>query len=801
MPNVEVTDPVKLEMYSHLDKLLGQPLPTFQSAMQGIRDWNPAQEWNQSVQNAMFGAGNIVKNIGHAVTNPIDQLKNLRAPTPEELAMAFNPGHMPNAGVAGVVKHGGGNWIDKSAHGIDTNVDSLKRSTYLEDPDTREYRLQTIKLNDEELQRVYNNLKVNDWVDKKLKPYVRNQMGTPNDPIRAQADKDQILHIPLSDEWTYAEKIEDFHKRMREKGGFPSEGVATSDLGKQWEYLTDSAINHGNLENSKNSSYYNDPESILKLDPSTSIHGIKNNVMFGKLGFDRLVDVLYKKVNAGEITQKDLDKMSVVDAVKRTHEYNEKAREAMEKAARESLQYANIAHKTDEGVVVKLDKPGQFAKESDNMGHSVRGYEPPKGNPDYLKETGNSGRDSYGHGGWKAIKSGKAEVYSVRDFDNKPYATVEVLNKRDEPDITQIKGLSNLDIDYKPAETLKNFLNSRTWGNVKEAEKARLIDLKNPQSIEESLYRVLGHDKSPDELQEAFRNATAANPDVQRFMNRQEFKDFVDPPKPESTTSPTSTPITPEQYDANLANFHKNSKEKGVWYHGTSSDINEFDPKLAETKPNQAVASFLTQSPEYAEKYALDAPIYLAKEAHKHLTPEQIASSQEKAKQYFRDTYPDMPEHADSMIKSIEEGKPVGEAEDQIIEEYKKHLPSGPNIMPVHINVENPFDPAVPEHVQALKVFNPKLDPKLTDRIGVTAVLEHPDIQAAIKGSGFDSFYTNEDGYRNIGVFDPTRIKSAIGNEGTFDPTNPVITKKDGGSVTVEDPVMIERKLKLMGLI
>jgi len=272
------------------------------------------------------------------------------------------------------------------------------------------------------------------------------------------------------------------------------------------------------------------------------------------------------------------------------------------------------------------------------------------------------------------------------------------------------------------------------------------------------------------------------------------------PSKVETSNKPT-TPITPKQYNENLANFNKNSKEKGAWYHGTASDVTEFKPELGLEKPNQAGAAFLTQAPEYAEKYALDAPIYMAKEAHKYLTPEQMASAQEKAKQYFKKTYKDMPEHRDSMIKSIEEGKAVGEAEDQLIAEYQKHLPSGPNIMKVHLNVENPFDPAIPEHVEALKVFNPKLDPKLTDRIGVTAVLEHPDIQAAIKGSGFDSFYTNEDGYRNIGVFDPTRIKSAIGNEGTFDPTNPVITKKDGGSVTVEDPVLIEQKLKLMGLI
>jgi hypothetical protein len=35
-----------------------------------------------------------------------------------------------------------------------------------------------------------------------------------------------------------------------------------------------------------------------------------------------------------------------------------------------------------------------------------------------------------------------------------------------------------------------------------------------------------------------------------------------------------------------------------------------------------------------------------------------------------------------------------------------------------------------------------------------------------------------------IVVFDPTQIKSAIGNKGTYDPTNPVITKAQGGYIT-----------------
>jgi len=550
MPKVDVQDPVKLEKLSKLEQLMGQPLPSYQSSMQGIRDWNPAQEWNQSVQNALLGAGDIVKNIGHAVTNPIDQLRNLRAPTPEELAMAFNPGHIPNMGLAGS--------IEQKA-------------------------------------------------------------------LSVQPSSSKFTHDKLNQ---LLSKV----KHIDELG--PSEF----------------------------------PEHIA--EPQSA------------------------KVTGYHVTQ-------------------------------------DITAPIKEGLLTNRSVGDQ----------NVQGYEPEHVGGAYF----------WSHP--QVAKVQRERFYEMDpSFDEHPH----------EFPVMKFK-LNNKEHNFLPDEDS----GVDSW---RESYKNGSFATKNPINIDnlEAIYTgdVEG---TKAQIRSAFPSEVETN----------------------------STPTREQSLQAFLAP----SKEKGVWYHGTSSDIKEFDPKLAETKPNQAIASFVTQSPEYAEKYALDAPIYMAKEPHKHLTPEQIALSQEKAKQYFRDTYPDMPEHADSMIKSIEEGKPVGEAEDQVIEEYRKHLPSGPNIMPVHVRVENPFDPAVPEHVQALKDFNPNLDPKLTNRIGVTAVLEHPDIQEAIKGSGFDSFYTNEDGYKNLGVFKPEQIKSAIGNEGTFDPTNPVITKKDGGSVTVEDPVLIERRLKLMGLI
>jgi hypothetical protein len=60
-------------------------------------------------------------------------------------------------------------------------------------------------------------------------------------------------------------------------------------------------------------------------------------------------------------------------------------------------------------------------------------------------------------------------------------------------------------------------------------------------------------------------------------------------------------------------------------------------------------------------------------------------------------------------------------------------------------------------------------------------ILEEPRIQKAIKDMGHDAFYTTELRDRNHGIFDPKKIKSAIGNRGTYDTTNPDITKKNGG--------------------
>jgi hypothetical protein len=118
----------------------------------------------------------------------------------------------------------------------------------------------------------------------------------------------------------------------------------------------------------------------------------------------------------------------------------------------------------------------------------------------------------------------------------------------------------------------------------------------------------------------------------------------------------------------------------------------------------------------------------------------------------------------------------------------------GVNIMPVHIQRKNPFDFDNPEHVDKL-IGRLKSNGTDTDHWvkkdiedGDWGQLENPKIMRAIKQNGHDGFFVAErdstgEPIKNIAVFEPTQIKSAIGNEGTYDITNPNITKKRGGLI------------------
>ena len=66
------------------------------------------------------------------------------------------------------------------------------------------------------------------------------------------------------------------------------------------------------------------------------------------------------------------------------------------------------------------------------------------------------------------------------------------------------------------------------------------------------------------------------------------------------------------------------------------------------------------------------------------------------------------------------------------------------------------------------------------------ASIEHPAIQKLIKDMGHDSYYTSEFGTKNLSVYDPRKIKSDIGNKGTYDVSKPDINEAKGGGVHMQ---------------
>jgi len=96
-------------------------------------------------------------------------------------------------------------------------------------------------------------------------------------------------------------------------------------------------------------------------------------------------------------------------------------------------------------------------------------------------------------------------------------------------------------------------------------------------------------------------------------------------------------------------------------------------------------------------------------------------------------------------------------------------------IYPLWVRAETPFDYQNNDHVkQIMEYLYPKLpiaDTSIEKEVkaGNWSRIEDPKFQAALKLFGYDSFYTNEGGAKNLAVFKANQVKSITGNLGSFD--------------------------------
>jgi hypothetical protein len=248
-----------------------------------------------------------------------------------------------------------------------------------------------------------------------------------------------------------------------------------------------------------------------------------------------------------------------------------------------------------------------------------------------------------------------------------------------------------------------------------------------------------------------------------------------------------------------------------VMYHGTARDISVF-------KPKQAEAIFLTDKPDFAQTFSNFSENRMVKEVADEMDgkpnekralvtklvddaiKDKRLGTNKNSRGLIKTT---REEHIETFInKNLRNSIDTIGIGDELFQELKKQLPSNENIMPLFVKAENPFDYENKEQVAALvaKLNEPKYNKFLNknekkygeknkDYInrGHWNTIEAERVQDAIRKLGHDAFYVKEGGVKNLAVYEPSQIKSATGNQGTYDINNPDIRYSIRGEALPSD--------------
>lgn len=379
-------------------------------------------------------------------------------------------------GVSNVIKEKGGNWLTGS---VEDALGGLKRP--LGQAHDRamftEEMLADPRIAREAALRDRESV-LNSFIDKQLTRYVKNEMATPGDPIRALAERG-VLHYAPGEAYV---------------GNLPKTRVksATSPLAGGWEDQADTFVNVGKPRDFISNANFPASQSWLgKVPAEQDVYWTSGQHQGGgDLGFSHLTDELANALNPESglprhllLDPKSMDRVSVPQAVERVAEINKwRAAQKAEADALRANNAATVLHKEypDKGFKwVELRQPEEtgrlvqgaarvdprfevpqevqdrlqdqayrealrrgIADDSDDMMEFVEGRtqelarqwdaknparidEARKALQDALKYEG----DTMGHcvGGYcDDVASGRAKIYSLRDAKGQPHVTIEV---------------------------------------------------------------------------------------------------------------------------------------------------------------------------------------------------------------------------------------------------------------------------------------------------------------------------------------------------------------------------------------
>jgi hypothetical protein len=226
-----------------------------------------------------------------------------------------------------------------------------------------------------------------------------------------------------------------------------------------------------------------------------------------------------------------------------------------------------------------------------------------------------------------------------------------------------------------------------------------------------------------------------------------------------------------------------------VMYHGTARDITEF-------KAKQAGAIFVTEDPRFAEDFSYMSEVWMIDHATQFLSEQEIKKAVAAGVMKMAQGVPKqkqiqmLTEILQFPIDSVVRDPDATEIRNEIA----KRLPSKPNILPVYVRAENPFDFENQGHLEAIRSMPGVPVHYQRIRRGEWSAIEEPDVQEAIQKAGFDSFYITEGGRKNLAVYDPNQLKSVTGNIGTYGQREPTINEAKQFGLTVEEAKAAQKR-------
>jgi hypothetical protein len=253
-----------------------------------------------------------------------------------------------------------------------------------------------------------------------------------------------------------------------------------------------------------------------------------------------------------------------------------------------------------------------------------------------------------------------------------------------------------------------------------------------------------------------------------------------------------------------------------VFYHGTAADITAFRPK-------QAGSVFVTRSPEFAEEFGFLSDNYMVSNFPDFMSDQQVLEVLDETlvnpASFSPKFYDQVAAARDQAIADVQAGKAIRPAalkplkdiaadgrSSRYLNAIQKRLPSSANMIPVYVKADKPWDYQSKDDVKAVvrraRDNGADITASMVEEIGqgnwqtIEGSEGNAPILDAIRELGYDSMYVEEQGEKNLAVFDPSQVKSAIGNTGDFSPTTPSIREsRRSGSEAFENKLIEDMRV------